>query len=43
MALAFALIKQMLKLENKLKDVCDLGSDLWIASLAATCARKFEK
>ena len=39
MALAFALIKQVLKLENKSKDVCDLGSDLWIASLAVTCAR----
>ena len=42
MALAFTLLMQMLKFENKSKDVCDLGSDLWIASLAATCARKFE-
>ena len=37
--MAFTLIKQMLKSENKSKYVCDLGSDLWIASLAATCAR----
>ena len=39
MALTFALIKQMLKFENRSKDACDLGSDLWIASLAVTCAR----
>ena len=42
MALAFTLMKQILKLESKLKDVCDFGSDLWITSLAATCARQFE-
>ena len=40
MALAFALIKQMLKLENRLKEACDFGRDLWIASRAATCAKK---
>ena len=39
MALAFSLIKQMLKFENRSKDACDLGSDLWIACLAVTCAR----
>ena len=39
MALTFALIKQMLKFENRSKDACDLGSDLWIASLAVTCTR----
>ena len=31
MALAFALIKQMLKLENRSKEACDFGRDLWIA------------
>ena len=36
MALAFALIKQMLKLENRSKETCDFGRDLWIA---ATCAK----
>eukprot|EP00731_Ephydatia_muelleri_P023392 Em0015g975a len=35
MALAFALIKQMLKLENRSKEACDFGRDLWIASRAA--------
>ena len=40
MALAFALTKQMLKLENRSKDARDFGRDLWIASLAATCDRK---
>ena len=30
MALAFALIKQMLKLENRSKEACDFGRDLWI-------------
>ena len=39
MALTFALIKQMLQFENRPKDACDLGSNLWIASLAVTCAR----
>ena len=39
MALAFALIKQMLKLENRSKEACDFGRDLWIASRAATCAK----
>ena len=42
MALAFALIKQMLKFENSSKDACDFGSELCIASLAMTCARKFD-
>ena len=42
MALAFTPIKQMLKLENRSKDACDFGSDLWIASLAVTCARKIK-
>ena len=36
MALAFALIKQMLKLENSSKEACDFSRDLWIASRAAT-------
>eukprot|EP00731_Ephydatia_muelleri_P010220 Em0005g806a len=36
MALAFALIKQMLKLENRSKEACDFGRDLWIESRAAT-------
>ena len=36
MALALALIKQMLKFENSSKDACDFGS------LAMTCARKFD-
>ena len=40
MALAFVLIKQMLKLENRSKDACDFGRDLWIASLPATCSKK---
>ena len=31
MALAVALIKQMLKLENRSKEACDFGRDLWIA------------
>ena len=35
MALAFALIKQMLKLENRLKVAYDFGRDLQISSLAA--------
>ena len=39
--MAVALIKQMLKLENRLKDDCELRSDVWIVSLA-TCARKNE-
>ena len=39
-ALAFALSKHMLKLENKSKDACDFGRELWIASRAATCAKK---
>ena len=39
MALAFALIKQMLKLEKRSKEACDFGRDLWIASRAATCAK----
>ena len=39
--MAVARIKQMLKLENRLKDDCELGSDVWIVSLA-TCARKSE-
>ena len=39
--MAVALIKQMLKLENRLKDDCELRSDVWIVSLA-TCARKSE-
>ena len=43
MALAFALIKQMLKLENRSKEVCDFGRDLWIASRAATCAKNAKK
>ena len=34
MALAFALIKQMRKLENRSKEACDIGRDLWIASRA---------
>ena len=42
MALAFALIKQMLKLENRSKEACDFGRDLWIASRAATCAKNNE-
>ena len=42
MTLAFALIKHMLKLENRSKDAYDLGSDFWIASLAVSCARKIE-
>ena len=42
MALALALIKQMLKFENSSKDACDFGSELCIASLAMTCARKFD-
>ena len=41
-ALALALIKQMLKFENSSKDSCDFGSELCIASLAMTCARKFD-
>ena len=40
MALAFALIEQILKLENRSKEACDFGRDLWIASRAATCAKK---
>ena len=35
MALTFALIKQMLKFENRSKYACDLGSDLWISSLCS--------
>ena len=42
MALALALIKQMLKFENSSKDACDFRSELCIASLAMTCARKFD-
>ena len=42
MALAFALIKHMLKLENRLKEACDFGRDLWIASRAASCAKKMK-
>ena len=42
MALAFTLIKQMLKLENRSKDACNLGSDLGIASLALSCGRKIK-
>ena len=42
MALAFALIKQMLKLENRSKEACDFGRDLWIASRAATCSKNNE-
>ena len=42
MALALALIKQMLKFENSSKDASDFGSELFIASIAMTCARKFD-
>ena len=42
MALAFVLVKQMLKLENSSKDACVFGRDLCITSLAVTCARKPE-
>ena len=42
LTLAFALIKQMLKLENRSKEACDFGRDLWIASRAATCAKNNE-
>ena len=42
MDLAFAPIKQMLKLENRSKEACDFGRDLWIASRAATCAKNNE-
>ena len=34
MALAFALVRQMLKLAKSSKDICAFGRDLWIASLA---------
>ena len=30
----------MLKLENRSKEACDFGRDLWIASQAAICAKK---
>ena len=36
--MAFTFIKQIRKLERLLR----LGSNLWIASLAVTCARKIE-
>ena len=38
MALAVALIKQMLKMENRLIDACDFGSDLSVDSLQAYIA-----
>ena len=42
MALAFALIIQMLKYENSSNKACDFGSELCIISLAMTCTRKFD-